>query len=228
MKIPHDAERLMNELPQDVLNEIQLEMVIFSGLSLIEMGPSEPSKKQIKKHMKRSMKEHIKLLRAAKVELDKAGRCLMEIYPDHIPSEIQALESFLIWKNISKEDGKMTKSPVSSAGIGIAHNNTDELMPFELAKERLSKASGLGLGISLLEGVKVNVEAHTGYLWCLDFDGFREPNSNKVDDGVLSFVESFPSYTEISPSGTGFKYFFVCDRPPQSKSKIKFGPSEFC
>lgn len=73
MKIPHDAERLMNELPQDVLNEIQLEMVIFSGLSLIEMGPSEPSKKQIKKHMKRSMKEHIKLLRAAKVELDKSG-----------------------------------------------------------------------------------------------------------------------------------------------------------
>ena len=73
MKIPHDAERLMDELPQDVLNEIQLELVIFSGLSLIEMGPSEPSKKQIKKHMKRSMNEHIKLLRAAKVDLDKMG-----------------------------------------------------------------------------------------------------------------------------------------------------------
>ena len=73
MKIPYDAERLMDELPQDVLNEIQLELVIFSGLSLIEMGPSEPSKKQIKKHMKRSMNEHIKLLRAAKVELDKSG-----------------------------------------------------------------------------------------------------------------------------------------------------------
>jgi len=151
----------------------------------------------------------------------------MHVKPDHIPSEIQSLESFMFWKNIRKGDGKMTKSPVSSAGIGIAHNNTDELMPFELAKEKLSKASDLGLGISLLEGVKVNVEAHTGYLWCLDFDGFAEPNSNKVDDGVLRFVESFPSYTEISPSGTGFKYFFVCDRPPQSKSKIKFGPSEF-
>ena len=121
----------------------------------------------------------------------------------------------------------MTKSPVSSTGFRIAHNNTDELMPFESAKERLSETSGLGLGISLLEGVKVNVETHTGYLWCLDFDGFAEPNSDKVDDGVLSFVESFPSYTEISPSGTGFKYFFVCDRLPQSKSKIKFGPSDF-
>ena len=151
----------------------------------------------------------------------------MEIYPDHIPSEIQSLESFMFWKNIRKGDGKMTKSPVSSAGIGIAHNNTDELMPFELAKERLSKASGLGLGISLLEGVKVNVETHTGYLWCLDFDGFAEPNSDKVDDGVMEFIDAFPSYIEISPSGTGFKYFFVCDRPPQRKSKIKFGPSNF-
>jgi len=151
----------------------------------------------------------------------------MEIYPDDIPDEMQVLESFLIWKNTSKEDGKMTKSPVSSAGFRTAHNNPDVLMPFESAKERLSKASGLGLGISLLNGIKVNVGVHEGYLWCLDFDGFAEPNSDKVDDGVLSFVESFPSYIEISPSGTGFKYFFVCDRPPQSKSKIKFGPSGF-
>ena len=73
MKIPHDAERLIDELPQNILNEIELELIIFSGRSLIEMGPPEPSKKQIKKHLKRSMKEHIKLLRAAKVELDKLG-----------------------------------------------------------------------------------------------------------------------------------------------------------
>lgn len=151
----------------------------------------------------------------------------MEIYPDHIPSEIQSLESFMFWKNIRKGDGKMTKSPVSSTGFRIAHNNTDELMPFESAKERLSETSGLGLGISLLEGIKVNVETHTGYLWCLDFDGFAEPNSDKVDDGVMEFIDAFPSYVEISPSGTGFKYFFVCDRPPESKSKIKFGPSDF-
>jgi hypothetical protein len=151
----------------------------------------------------------------------------MEIYPDHIPAEIQALDSFLFWKNTSTEDGKMTKSPVSSAGFGINHNDTDKHMPFESAKERLSKASGLGLGISLLNGIKVNVGVHEGYLWCLDFDGFAEPNSDKVDDGVMAFVDTFPSYTEISPSGTGFKYFFVCDRAPQSKSKIKFGPSGF-
>jgi primase-polymerase (primpol)-like protein len=151
----------------------------------------------------------------------------MEIYPDHIPAEIQALDSFLFWKNTSTEGGKMTKSPVSSAGFGINHNDTDKHMPFESAKERLSETSGLGLGISLLDGIKVNVETHTGYLWCLDFDGFAKPSSDKIDDGVTEFIDAFPSYIEISPSGTGFKYFFVCDRLPQSKSKIKFGPSDF-
>ena len=76
----------------------------------------------------------------------------MEIYPDHIPAEIQALDSFLFWKNTSTEDGKMTKSPVSSAGFGINHNDTDKHMPFESAKERLSEASGLGLGIWAIYG----------------------------------------------------------------------------
>ena len=73
MKIPHDAERLMDELPQDVLNEIQLELVIFSGLFYIDMGPSEPSEKQLKKHMQQTMNKHIGLLREAKIKLDNVG-----------------------------------------------------------------------------------------------------------------------------------------------------------
>ena len=71
LKLPHDAERLMKELPKDVLDSIQLELVISSGLSLIESGQSEPSKKQLKKHIKRTMKKHIELLRKAKIKLDK-------------------------------------------------------------------------------------------------------------------------------------------------------------
>jgi hypothetical protein len=73
IKIPNDAERLMNKLPQAVLDEIQLEMILWSGIAMMEMDSREPSTKQFKKHMKRSMNKHIKLLRAAKVELDKSG-----------------------------------------------------------------------------------------------------------------------------------------------------------
>ena len=71
LKLPHDAERLIKELPKDVLDSIELELVISSGLSLLEIGQSEPSKKQLKKHMERTMKKHIRLLREAKIKLDK-------------------------------------------------------------------------------------------------------------------------------------------------------------
>ena len=151
----------------------------------------------------------------------------MHVEPDHIPSELKVLESFILWENFNQEDGKMIKSPVSSTGFKVAYNNPDVLMPFEFAKEKLSKAKDLGLGISLLEGIKVNVGVHEDYLWCLDFDGFADSVTDNVDDGVMEFIDAFPSYIEISPSGTGFKYFFVCDRVPQRKYKIKFGPSEF-
>jgi len=146
---------------------------------------------------------------------------------DQIPSELKKLDTFLLWKNFAVKGEKKIKSPVSKTGLRMGYNNSDVLMPFEFAKERLSKGNDLGIGISLLDGIEVSVDKDFGYLWCLDFDGFAKAENNQVDDGVIEFVDTFPSYTEISPSGTGFKYFFVCDRKPQSKYKIKFGPSEF-
>ena len=151
----------------------------------------------------------------------------MKIYPDQIPSELQMLDTFLIWKYAKKPDGKITKSPVSKTGVRMGYNNPDVLMPFESAKERISKGNDLGIGVSLLDGIEISVGKDSGYLWCLDFDGFVNPDSTQFDDGVNDFISTFNSYTEISPSGTGFKFFFVCSRKPQGKYKIKFGPSEF-
>ena len=150
----------------------------------------------------------------------------MHVEPDRIPSELKVLQSFILWLNFNRGDG-IIKSPVSSTGYKVAYDNPDALMPFESAKAKLSEAKHLGLGVSLRDGIKVNVDAREGNLWCLDFDGFADSVSDNVDDGVVAFLNTFPSYCEISPSGTGFKYFFVCDRVPQSKFKIKFGPSEF-
>lgn len=151
----------------------------------------------------------------------------MKIYPDQIAPEVKRLDTLLLWKYFKRPDGKITKSPVSKTGLRMGYNNPDVLVPFESAKERLSKGNDLGIGISLLDGMEVSVGNDSGYLWCLDFDGFVNPESNQVDNGVNDFISTFNSYTEISPSGTGFKFFFVCDRKPQSKYKIKFGPSEF-
>ena len=71
IKIPHDAEQLTQKLPQEILDEILIEMVIWEGLAFVEMGTSKLTKKQIKKSIEQSMIKHVELLREAKAKLDK-------------------------------------------------------------------------------------------------------------------------------------------------------------
>ena len=94
-------------------------------------------------------------------------------------------------------------------------------------KCRLEKDEGLGAGISLLDGLETSIGEHSGFVHSLDFDGFADFESSEVDSGVLKFFRLFPGYCEVSPSGTGFKVFFVSDRLPETKFKIGFSPSEF-
>ena len=70
MKIPHNADHLMQMLPKNVLDAIELEMIIWSGLELIKMGPHEPTESQLRSFTNRSMDKHLQLLRQAKLKFD--------------------------------------------------------------------------------------------------------------------------------------------------------------
>ena len=151
----------------------------------------------------------------------------MKVDTGNIPSALKHVKTFLLWKYFTRTHGQKYKSPVSTQGYKSAYHDPKILMSLQSAKDGISKSHDLGLGISLLEGLELSVNGQEGYLWCLDFDGFADLNSQKVDHGIKEFISIYPSYVEMSPSGTGFKYFFVTDRPPSKKYKIQFGPSSF-
>ena len=148
-------------------------------------------------------------------------------YFDSIPEELKALDVFVLWKEFENQQGKKFKSPVSKSGSRIGYNDPEALFSFHSALDEISRTNDRCLGISLGDGLEIKSQDKVSYLWCLDFDGFAEFNSNQVDDGVGNFLRAFDSYTETSPSRTGFKVFFLTDREPQSKFKFEFGPSEF-
>ena len=149
------------------------------------------------------------------------------IYPQHIPNELQETARFLLWKMFKNKDGKQFKSPISHSGYRVGYDSAEALMSFEAVKNRISDDSDVGIGISLGDELEVSTNESKGYLWCLDFDGFAEKEKKLVDSGVMDFIEKWPSYAEMSPSQTGFKVFFVSNRPPTKKFKFDFGPSEF-
>lgn len=144
----------------------------------------------------------------------------------HIPPEMVATEKFHNWRFYAREGGKPQKSPVRSDGNLVGYNDPNLPKPLQFALNK-SYATGWGLGISLDNGLVLTCNGQIGYLWCVDYDGFADVASNAVDDGVIEQLDVSDSYTEMSPSQTGFKVFFVSDKPPEKKIKFLFGPSSF-
>jgi hypothetical protein len=141
-----------------------------------------------------------------------------------LPKELSILSSFHLWKYSSHNKGKPTKTPINKSGYPVGYNDISLPMPFPEAFN-VAKANDWGVGITLKDGIYI--EALQGYLWCIDFDGFAELKGTHVDDGVIDILDKFNSYTEMSPSGTGFKVFLVSDKPPIKKMKILFSKSSF-
>lgn len=145
---------------------------------------------------------------------------------EHIPYEMAATGKFHNWKFYSPQGGKAQKSPVRTDGVLVGYNDPNLPKPLQYALNK-SYATGWGLGITLGNGLTISCDGQLGYLWCIDYDGFAEIGGTGVDDGVSEQLELLDSYTEMSQSLTGFKVYFVSNKPPATKSKYLFSPSIF-
>lgn len=141
-----------------------------------------------------------------------------------LPKELFDLDNFHPWTFTSHNKNKPAKTPVNKNGYSIGYNDPNLTMPF-IEAFNIANSKGWGVGITLKDGLYVNTL--DGYLWCFDFDGFAELNGTHIDSGVLEILDQFDSYTEMSPSGTGFKVFLVSDKTPTKKMKILFSESSF-
>jgi hypothetical protein len=143
-----------------------------------------------------------------------------------IPIELASTNRFHNWKYVLNDKQKALKVPVDGQGIAKGYNDSNLPMPI-LDALLIANAKGWGIGLTLNDGLSVNYNGMTGYLWCIDFDGFAELGGNHVDNGVIEILDGFDSYTEMSPSGTGFKVFLLSDKPPTKKMKVQFSESVF-
>jgi len=150
------------------------------------------------------------------------------IFPQNIPAELQETDRFLPWKFFESKGGKQFKSPISHSGYRVSYDSPDALMSFEAIKNMITLDNDVGIGISLKKnGLSFDLKGVAQYLWCLDFDGFVELGGDRCDDGLIEILDELASYAEISPSTTGLKAFLLSDKKPESKSHIRFSPSEF-
>ena len=119
-----------------------------------------------------------------------------------IPEELRKLDQWCLWR-WEERDGKPTKPPYQTNGHGAKSNDKKTWAPFKTvlkASQNGNKWAGIGF---MLTPPYVGV----------DLDKCRDPETGGIRDWGRSIVDTFKSYTEVSPSGTGVKILLKGDLP---------------
>jgi putative DNA primase/helicase len=135
----------------------------------------------------------------------------IDVKPSGIPDELKGRKSWVDWRNESR-DGKPTKVPYQTCGAKLAESNDPATWgTFGDALATYHAGGFDGIGIELGNG-----------LAGIDLDGCRNPETGEIDDWAREVIARFPSYAEVSPSGTGVK-ILVYGTFPTDKTGAKTG-----
>ena len=129
--------------------------------------------------------------------------------PDLIPLELRSLPQWVLWR-AEDRGGKTTKIPYTALGDPASVSDPGTWCFFDAAAQVAPQFSGIGF--VLVEG---------GGLACIDVDHAIGPEG-VVSPWVIDLVESFDSFTEESPSGSGLHIWFqISESLPGRKFSAK-------
>jgi primase-polymerase (primpol)-like protein len=123
------------------------------------------------------------------------------VTPAAIPAELRALEQWVCWREEWRADAqgelKATKVPINPLTGGRAA--VDKPMTWTSFEEALAVSREHdGIGFVFTES-----DPYCG----VDLDGCRDPDSGEIATWGWEIMQTFNTYTEVSPSGTGVKLF---------------------
>lgn len=121
-----------------------------------------------------------------------------------LPSAMTRLDQWIIWR-AEDRDGKETKVPLCpyTEQFG-ATDNPDTWASYEEAAKLVQENDEYGLGFVFTEDDD---------LVGVDLDKMRDTETGEIDGRANEIIERLDSYTEISPSGTGFHIIIKGELP---------------
>jgi hypothetical protein len=124
-----------------------------------------------------------------------------------IPSVLKALAQ---WVNHAAD-----KTPIDPKTGGAASTtNPATWSSFDTAWDRYATGKAAGVGFVLTENDPYTV---------VDLDHCRDPQTGEVFEWAQIAIDKLASYSEISPSGTGFHIFIRGKKPATSKCRREMG-----
>ena len=126
-----------------------------------------------------------------------------------IPETLRERDQWVCWRE-EERDGKPTKIPVTPGAGGFASATESETWAsFEAALDYSETEHADGIGF-----VFTDDDSIVG----IDLDDCRDPETDDVDDAALDIIERLDSYTEVSPSGTGY-HVLITGALPEGRNR---------
>ncbi|NEU59140.1 hypothetical protein [Halorussus sp. MSC15.2] len=121
-----------------------------------------------------------------------------------LPDELCEREQWVCWRE-EERDGKATKIPVTpGSGEFASSTDSETWTEFETALDYVETGSADGIGFVFTDDDPI-----VG----VDLDDCRDPETGDADDAALDIIERLDSYTEVSPSGTGYHVLIKGELP---------------
>ncbi len=134
----------------------------------------------------------------------------LKVKKENIPEDLKDLNQWVVWKG-EKREGKMTKVPYNANSLNMAKSNEPETWTdFETAFSAYKGNGFDGIGIVLSKD-----DTLCGW----DFDKCRDLKTGKTDSEINKYIKSLNSYSELSPSGTGYRVILNAKLPPSGRKK---------
>jgi len=121
-----------------------------------------------------------------------------------LPDALVEREQWVCWRE-EQRDGKPTKVPVTPGSDEFASStDSDTWSSFEAAVEYLETGDFEGVGFVFTDDDPI-----VG----VDLDDCREPDTGEAEPPAPDIIDRLDSYTEVSPSGTGFHVLLKGELP---------------
>ncbi|WP_433623483.1 phage NrS-1 polymerase family protein [Halomicrococcus sp. NG-SE-24] len=122
-----------------------------------------------------------------------------------VPDRLTDYDQWVCWREQDR-DGKPTKVPVNPAtGQYASATDSETWTGFDHARLHASDGHADGVGF-----VFTADDPFVG----VDLDAARDPDAGEPIDWAATIIETLDSYTEISPSGTGYHVLIEGTLPP--------------
>ena len=126
---------------------------------------------------------------------------ILPVKPENIPPELKEYDHWVCWKAKSKANGEFDKTPINAkngANASVSDPSTWGSYARALKFYKTHKKTIAGIGFVLTKDTPFAGG---------DGDHCRDPETGEITEPVKKILQNFNTYSEVSPSGTGIRFF---------------------